>query len=118
MAHELAGDADGHDFDEGPLPPFRLLVEERRLLCPDVDHEAVEALISMLPVDLRPYVFRYFLNWVGEDPEEVLAAFPEIEAEGPPGGRTFVLPQPEHLRVHDPALQAQLERAVARRAPW
>ena len=45
-------------------------------------------------------------------------AFPEIEAEGPPGRRTFLLPQPEQLHFEMPALQAQLERVLARRTLW
>ena len=113
MVHDRADDAGDMDH-----PPFQLHDEERGLLCPDLDHEALEGLLSMLPEDIRPHVFRFFLNWAESDPEEVLAAFPEIEPEGPPGQRTFLFPQPEQLQFHDPALQAQLERVLARRTLW
>ena len=105
------GDADGAE-----RPPFRLDAGERAELCPDLDDEALERLLSMLPVDVRPGVLRFFRDWARADPEEVLAAFPEIVPEGPPGQRTFLLPQPEYLHFDDPALQAQLERVLAKRS--
>ena len=103
---------------DGELPPFRLDPGSRAELCPDVDVEALEELMSMLPAEVRPLVLRYFLDWTGTDPEEVLAAFPEIEPEGPPGRRTFLLPQPEELYFEHPDLQAQLERVLASRTLW
>lgn len=107
---DAAGDAE--------FPRFRLHDRNRAWLCPDLDVEALEGLMSMLPEEVRPGVFRYFLDWSREDPEEVLAAFPEIEADGPPGARTFLLPQPEYLHFEMPELQAQLERVLAKRMLW
>lgn len=106
------------DAADGAFPPFRLDDRGRAELCPGLDVEALEGLMSMLPAEVRPHVLRFFLDWSDTDPEEVLAAFPEIEPEGPPGGRTFLLPQPEQLYFDMPALQAQLERVLAGRTLW
>ena len=106
-----------HEAD-GERPPARLDAGERAALCPDVDPDEVERLLSMLPAEVRPGVLRFFRNWEAADPEDVLAAFPEIVPEGPPGRRSFLLPLPEQLHFEHPALQAQLERVLADRRLW
>ena len=107
----------GDEFGPAPLH-VRLTAGERADLYPDLDYDALERLLSLLPEEMRPGVLRFFRDWTRADPEDVLAAFPEIVPEGPPGQRTFVLPFPEELSFEDPELEALLQAVLARRSLW
>ena len=109
------GGAPGEPRDPEPV---RLGPAERAALYPDLDHDALERLLACLPRETRPALLRFFRDWTHVDAEAILAAFPEITPAGPPGGRTFVLPQPEDLSFEDPSLQALLQAVLARRNRW
>ena len=102
-----------------PAPEFRLSAQQRAALYSDLDHDALERLLAALPAEAREFVLRFCRDWSEVDTEECLAAFPDvIEPLGPLGRRTFIVPQPDHLRFEDPALQAQFEAVLApRRSP-
>src|SRR5262245_52358935 len=100
------GRVDQTQSSGGHRPAIRLSAAERAALYPDLDYDALERLLSALPVNEGPAVLRYFRDWTFVDSEEALAAFPDIHVTGPPGERTFVLPLPEHLRFTNPDHQS------------
>ena len=96
-------------------PNFRLTSEERATLRPDLDLDALEDLLRELPPDVRPWLLRYARDWSSVDTEECLAAFPEIEPQGPVGRRTFIVPFIDDIEFDDPKLQHRLDQVLA---PW
>ena len=112
----MAGDP--RDEEADPTPRVRLDADQRAELYADLDLDALERLLARLPEDVRPGVLRFFRDWTHADPEAVLAAFPEIVPDGPPGARTFLLPFPEALSFDDPELEALLQAVLAKRSLW
>ena len=100
-----------------PDEDYHLTQAERAGLQSDLDHDAVEGLLRALPPEARPVVLRLARDWSRADPEECLAAFPELTPGGPVGRRTFMVPQFDDLRTDDPEMQTALD-AVLRATTW
>ena len=98
-----------------PDKKYHLTRAERANLQSDLDHDALEALLRTLPAEARLVVLRLARDWSQADPEECLAAFPELTPEGPVGRRTFMVPQLDDLRTDNPEMQAALDAVLAPR---
>ena len=94
---------------------YHLTPEERAGLQADLDHDALEALIRSVPDETRPVILRFARDWSAASTAAVLAAFPEIVAEGPLRRQTFVVPQFEDLSSDDPETQAAIDAVLAPR---
>jgi hypothetical protein len=94
---------------------YHLTPDERAMLQPDLDHDALERFLGSVPPETRPVILRFARDWSRATPEEVLAAFPEIIPKGPLRRQTFVVPQFEDLESDDPDVQAAIEAILAPR---
>ena len=94
---------------------YHLTAEERAMLQSDLDHDALEAFLRTVPAETRPLILRFARDWSRVDPEECLAAFPEIVPRGPLRRQTFVVPQFEDLESDDPTVQAAISAILAPR---
>ena len=94
---------------------FRLTDTERASVQRDLDIDALERLLSMLPADARQSVLRLAYDWSKFDLAATRAAFPEIAGELGAGQPEFVIPQLRNLGTNDPVMRAAIDAVLAPR---